>query len=469
MREASLAHDSTQTRRARLTASVASHTSETSPPETPSFRQALAFWLKLGFISFGGPAGQIAVMHQELVERRRWISERRFLHALNYCMLLPGPEAQQLATYIGWLLHRTWGGIVAGGLFVLPSLFILIALSWVYMSFGDVPAVAGILYGIKPAVTAIVLFAAYRIGSRALRDVLLWVIAAAAFLAIFAFRVPFPYIVLGAGVLGVVGGRLAPERFRARGGHSGDGKDYGPAVIDDDTPTPPHARFTVQHTVRVIVVGLVLAAAPLAALAWAYGWSATLTQMGWFFTKAAFLTFGGAYAVLPYVYQGAVETYAWLTPTQMIDGLALGETTPGPLIMVVAFVGFVGSWIHQALGQAPVLASGAAGAVVATYFTFLPSFLFILIGGPLVEATHGDLKFTAPLTAITAAVVGVILNLAVFFAYHVFWPSGIGGHFDGLSLLIGIAAGIALFRFKIGVIPVIGACGLAGLVTSFIA
>jgi len=452
-----------------LSTSIASVTPNTHPPVAPSFGQALAFWLKLGFISFGGPAGQIAVMHQELVERQRWISERRFLHALNYCMLLPGPEAQQLATYIGWLLHRTWGGIVAGGLFVLPSLFILIGLSWMYMTFGNVPAVAGLFYGIKPAVTAIVLFAAYRIGSRALRNAVLWAIAAAAFVAIFAFRVPFPYIVLGAGVLGFVGGRVMPERFRTGGGHSGEGKDYGPAVIDDDTPTPPHARFTVRHTVKVIVIGLMLVILPLASLAWTFGWTATLTQMGWFFTKAALLTFGGAYAVLPYVYQGAVETYGWLTPAQMIDGLALGETTPGPLIMVVAFVGFVGSWAHEAFGQAHSLAAGVTGATVATYFTFLPSFLFILIGGPLVEATHGDLKFTAPLTAITAAVVGVILNLAVFFAYHIFWPSGIGGRFDWLSLLIGIAAAIALFRFRVGVIPVIAACALAGLVASFVA
>ena len=452
-----------------MSASIASVPSETPPPAAPPFAQALAFWLKLGFISFGGPAGQIAVMHQELVEDRRWISERRFLHALNYCMLLPGPEAQQLATYIGWLLHGTWGGIAAGGLFVLPSLFILMALSWVYLTFGNVAAVAGLLYGMKPAVTAIVLFAAYRIGSRALRNAALWSIAAAAFVAIFVLRVPFPYIVLGAGILGVGGGRVAPDRFRTGGGHKRDSKDYGPAVIDDDTPTPAHARFTVRHTARVIVGGVVLAAVPLSALAWADGWTAALTQMGWFFTKAALLTFGGAYAVLPYVYQGAVETYRWLTPAQMIDGLALGETTPGPLIMVVAFVGFVGGWAHQALGPGHVLAAGVAGATVATYFTFLPSFLFILIGGPLVEATHGDLKFTAPLTAITAAVVGVILNLAVFFAYHVFWPSGIGGRFDGLSLLIGLVALVALVRFRIGVIPVIGACAAAGLVASFIA
>ena len=437
-------------------------------PRTPTFGEALAFWLKLGFISFGGPAGQIAVMHQELVEKRRWISEHRFLHALNYCMLLPGPEAQQLATYIGWLLHRTWGGIVAGGLFVLPSLFILIALSWVYMAYGNVPAVAGILYGIKPAVTAIVLFAAYRIGSRALRNAVLWTLAAAAFVSIFWLKLPFPLIVLGAGVIGLVGGRVAPDYFRTGGGHKAADKRYGRAVIDDDTPTPAHARFSATRLALLVVVGVLLAAVPLAGLALVVGWNATLTQMGWFFTKAALLTFGGAYAVLPYVYQGAVETYGWLLPGQMIDGLALGETTPGPLIMVVAFVGFVGGWAKEALGAGNLLAAGVAGASVATYFTFLPSFLFILIGGPLVEATHGDLKFTAPLTAITAAVVGVILNLAVFFALHVLWRDGLAGTFDWVSLLIGIGAGVALFRFKVGVIPVIAACSAVGFVLTIL-
>jgi len=439
------------------------------PPPTPSFRAAVGFWLKLGFISFGGPAGQIAVMHEELVARRRWISERRFLHALNYCMVLPGPEAQQLATYIGWLLHGTIGGIVAGALFVLPSLFILIALSWIYLSYGDVPAVAGVLYGIKPAVTAIVVFAAYRIGSRALRHALLWAIAVAAFVAIFAFRVPFPWIVLAAAVIGIVGGRIAPDHFRAAGARGAGGTGYVSAVIGDDTPTPAHVRFRPWRAVVVATVGLSLAVLPLAALAWSGGWSATLTQMGWFFTKAALLTFGGAYAVLPYVYQGAVETYAWLTPVQMIDGLALGETTPGPLIMVVAFVGFVGGWAQEVFGPGSQAAAGIAGATVATWFTFLPSFVFILVGGPLVEATHEDLKYTAPLTAITAAVVGVILNLAVFFAYHVLWPEGIGNRFDWISLLIGIAAGIALFRFRASVIPVIGACALAGLAVTLIA
>ncbi|HQR52597.1 MAG TPA: chromate efflux transporter [Burkholderiales bacterium] len=427
-----------------------------------SFAEAFRFWLRLGLISFGGPAGQIAIMHQELVERRRWISEKRFLHALNYCMLLPGPEAQQLATYIGWLMHRTAGGIVAGGLFVLPSLVVLIALSWLYMAFGNVPAVAGVLYGIKPAVTAIVVFAAYRIGSRVLRNAVLWLIAAAAFVAIFALNAPFPAIVLAAGAIGYVGGRIAPERFRIGGGHGSTRTTYGPALIDDDTPTPEHARFTRARFVRTLATGLAIWAAAMASLAAAAGAQGVLIQMGWFFTKAALLTFGGAYAVLPYVYQGAVEHHQWLNATQMIDGLALGETTPGPLIMVVAFVGFVGAWGKEVFGPNGLFAGAVAGATVATLFTFLPSFVFILLGGPLVETTHENLHFTAPLTGITAAVVGVIVNLAAFFAYHVLWPAGFAGAFEWVAALIGVGALLALFRFRLGVIPVILACGLAG-------
>jgi chromate transporter len=435
---------------------------ETRPREV-GFAEAFRFWLKLGFISFGGPAGQIAIMHTELVEERRWISEKRFLHALNYCMLLPGPEAQQLATYIGWLMHRTWGGIVAGALFVLPSLFILIALSWIYVAFGDVPLVAGLFYGIKPAVTAIVLQAAHRIGTRALKNQWHWGIAGAAFVAIFALNVPFPIIVLAAGLIGYFGGRLAPDKFATGGGHGSAVKSYGAAVIDDATPTPAHARFRWRALAGVIAVGTVLWALPMGLLTASFGWNHTLTQMGWFFTKAALLTFGGAYAVLPYVYQGAVGHYGWLTPAQMIDGLALGETTPGPLIMVVAFVGFVGGYVAAPFGtDAPFLA-GAVAATLVTWFTFLPSFLFILAGGPLVETTHDDLKFTAPLTAITAAVVGVIVNLAIFFGYHVLWPQGFEGPFDWVSALIAIGAGIALFRFKRNVIHVIAACGVIGL------
>ena len=438
------------------------------PPAAVTLREAFWYWFKLGFISFGGPTGQIAIMHQELVERRRWISERRFLHALNYCMVLPGPEATQLATYIGWLMHRTAGGIIAGTLFVLPSLFILIALSWIYMAYGNVPAIAGILYGIKPAVTAIVVFAAYRIGSRALKNLALWIVAAAAFLAIFAFHVPFPYIVIAAGIVGYIGGRLAPDKFAIGGGHDRAGKSYGAALIDDHTPTPTHGRFTWPRLARICAVSFLLWLAVIGWLYAMYGWEATLTQMGWFFTKAALLTFGGAYAVLPYVYQGAVEHYEWLSATQMIDGLALGETTPGPLIMVVTFIGFVGGWAKEVLGPDALFLGGALAATLVTYFTFLPSFVFIFAGAPLVESTHGDLRFTAPLTGITAAVVGVILNLAVFFAWHVLWPEAsaaepFSGRFEWATLAIGLAAGIALFRFGVGIIPLIGACGVAGL------
>jgi len=437
-------------------------------PAPVTFWEAFRFWLKLGFISFGGPAGQIAIMHTELVERRRWISEKRFLHALNYCMVLPGPEAQQLATYIGWLMHRTWGGIVAGALFVLPSLFILGALSWVYVAFGQVPVVAGIFYGIKPAVTALVVHAAHRIGTRALKNGWLWGIAVASFVAIFALEAPFPLIVLIAALIGHVGGRMAPQIFVVGGGHGTSQQAYGPALIDDDTPTPAHAHFSRSHLVKVLIIGLGLWAGAMALLLLTHGVDSTLTQMGWFFTKAALLTFGGAYAVLPYVYQGAVEHYHWLTGPQMIDGLALGETTPGPLIMVVAFVGFVGAWTQQVFGPDALMLAGAVAATVVTFFTFLPSFIFILAGGPLIESTHGQLKFTAPLTAITAAVVGVILNLAIFFAYHVLWPQGLSGRFDGVSALIALGAAVALFRFKLGVMPLLGLCALVGLAITWL-
>ncbi len=441
---------------------------EESAPAVPTRTEAFRYWLKLGFVSFGGPAGQIAIMHHDLVDSKRWISERRFLHALNYCMVLPGPEAQQLATYIGWLLHRTWGGVVAGALFVLPSLVLLIALSWLYLAYGNVPAVAGVLYGIKPAVVAIVLHAAWRIGSRALKRPVLWVIAALAFVAIFAFDVPFPAIVLAAAIIGYVGGRIAPREFAVGGMHHAGVARHAPAILDDETPTPPHALFRWTRLAWVSVVCVALWGSALLALVQIYGADTPLPQMGVFFSKAALLTFGGAYAVLPYVYQGAVEGFAWLTPEQMMDGLALGESTPGPLIMIVAFVGFVGGWTKAVLGADALALAGIAGACVATFFTFLPSFFFILVGGPLVETTHGQLKFTAPLTGITAAVVGVIVNLAAFFAWHVFWPRGAAsGTLDGLdalALAIGIAAGIALFRFKANVIAVIVGCGAAGYV-----
>ena len=431
--------------------------------ESVSFWQAFMFWLKLGFISFGGPAGQIALMHEELVVRRKWLSEKRFLHALNYCMVLPGPEAQQLATYIGWLMHKTRGGVAAGVLFVLPSLFLLIGLSWLYIAYGQVTWVAGLFYGIKPAVAAIVLQAAYRIGSRVLHNNLLWTIAIASFMAIFALNVPFPLIVLAAAIIGFVGGRLSPASLRMGGGHAAVAVSTVNALIGDDTPTPSHAVFTWKRLWQVLLAATLLWLVPMGLLMVQFGWDHTLTQMSWFFTKAALLTFGGAYAVLPYVFQGAVEQFGWVTATQMMDGLALGETTPGPLIMVVAFVGFVGAYAQALLGPDSLFLAGALAATLVTWFTFLPSFIFILAGGPFVESTQNDLKFTAPLTAITAAVVGVILNLALFFGYHTVWPQGFGAPLDITSALIAIAAAIALLKYKLNVIQVIAVCGLLGV------
>ncbi|HIB97175.1 MAG TPA: chromate efflux transporter [Candidatus Thioglobus sp.] len=425
-------------------------------PEKPSFYQFFVYWLKLGFISFGGPAGQIAMMHQELVERRRWISEHRFLHALNYTMVLPGPEAQQLATYIGWLMFGVRGGIVAGVLFVLPSLFILSGLTWVYLSYGEVDAVAGILYGIKPAVTAIILFAAYRIGSKALSNIVLKVLAVLAFIAIYQFEIAFPYIVLIAATIGFFGAMMSPDTFTVGAHHGGSKSDYGPALIDDDTPTPEHAKFKWSRLVSFALIGVGLGAAMFVLIT-----DPVLNNMAEFFTKAALVTFGGAYAVLPYIYQGGVDQYQWLTSVQMMDGLALGETTPGPLIMIVAFVGFVGAWTKEIFGPEAQFLAGFAGAAVATFFTFLPSFLFIFIGGPGVEATRGDLKFSAPLSAVTAAVVGVIINLAVFFAQNTLWPSG--NEFDVIAALIGIVAFVALFRYKVGIMTVIAVCAMLGL------
>ena len=440
-----------------------------------SFSEALKFWFKLGFISFGGPAGQIAIMHKELVEEKRWISEKRFLHALNYCMVLPGPEAQQLAIYIGWLLHRTWGGVVAGVLFVLPSLFILIGLSYVYVVFGNVPWVAAVLYGIKPAVAALVVQAVHRIGSKTLKTPstapVLWAVAVVSFLALYFLHLPFPVIVISAALIGVLGAKFAPKQFSSASGHGAKKPDLGaviPAVIDDNTPTPEHALFKKSRFATVVLVGAVLWLIPMALLMAYQGWQGALTQMAWFFTKAALLTFGGAYAVLPYVYQGAVEQFTWLSGTQMIDGLALGETTPGPLIMVVAFVAFVGGWAKQVLGPESLFLGAALAATIVTWFTFLPSFIFILAGGPLVETTHNNLKFTAPLTAITAAVVGVIASLALFFIAHIAVKSDLVGNIferlDYFAIVVAVVAAIALIRYKIGVIPVLIASALCGLV-----
>ena len=438
-----------------------------SAPPVPTLGEAFKYWLKLGFISFGGPAGQISMMHQELVERRRWISEHRYLHALNYCMLLPGPEAIQLAIYISWLMHGVRGAVMAGVLFFLPAFVLLSLLAGVYLSFGDVPAVQGIFHGIKPAVVAVVLFAAWRIGSRSIKNGVLGTIAVLAFAGIFFFKIDFPWIVLAAAIFGAIGGKLMPARFKAGGGHGASNTTYGPAIIDDDTPPPAHARFTWGKLGLMTGSFVAIWSASMLAISG----NTDLYHMGEFFTKAAFLTLGGAYAVLPYVYQNAVEHFGWLTGPQMMDGLALGETTPGPLIMVVTWVGYLGGVSRLVAGN-PV-AAGLAGAAVATFFTFLPSFLFILAGGPIVEATRGELKFTAPLIAITAAVVGVIINLAVFFAWHTFWPGAtdaapFGGSFDPVSLAIAVASVIALWKYQVDIMKVIGACAILGLTLSFL-
>ncbi|WP_373896829.1 chromate efflux transporter [uncultured Massilia sp.] len=433
-----------------------------SPVPAVTAGAALRYWLKLGCVSFGGPAGQIAMMHADLVERRRWISERRFLHALNYCMLLPGPEATQLAVYIGWLMHRTPGAIAAGVLFLLPSLLLMVLLSWIYVAWGDVPVLAGVLAGIQPAVVAIVLAAAWRLGRRTLRNAALAGVALAAFLSIAVLGLPFPVVVLGAALAGLAGARLSPRRFVPGGAARDAGASRGAALIDDDTPTPAHARFSWIRLGLTAAAGCVAVLACWAALAAAWGAGAMPARMGWFFTKAALMSFGGAYAVLPYLVQNAVAHYGWLTGPQMLDGLALGETTPGPLIMIVAFVGFVGGWTHGPHADAPLLAAVLC-AGTAALFTFLPSFVFILAGGPLVEATRGNLRMTAPLTAISAAVVGVIASLAVYFGAHVFldgdaprWP----------AIAIGVLALVALLRYNIGTIGLLGACAVAGLLLS---
>jgi chromate transporter len=442
--------------------------SDTGAPPAVPFATACRYWLELGFVSFGGPAGQISMMHGELVERRHWISERRFLHALNFTMVLPGPEAQQLATYMGWLMHGTLGGIVAGSLFVLPSLLLLVLLAWGYMAWGDLPAVAAVLYGVKPAVTAIVVHAAVRIGKRALRHPLLLAIAVTAFLLLFLFEAPFPLIIAAAALAGWVGSRFVPAAFAHTGAHGPTVAVEGRAIIDDDTPLPAHARFRWSVAALYLAVGLGLWLLVEGALAATFGWRGPLTQLGWFFTKAALVTFGGAYAVLPYVVQGAVENHGWITAEQMMDGLALGETTPGPLIMVNTFVGFVAGWNEAVFGAGELAAAGIAGALVVTFVTFLPSFVFVLVGAPAVEATRHQLGFSAPLAGITAAVVGVIVNLALFFAWHVLWPRAdagtpFAGGFEWPSLVLMLAALAGLWRYRLGVVPVLLACAAAGL------
>ncbi len=395
-------------------------------------------------------------MQTELVDRKRWISQSRFLHALNYCMLLPGPEAQQLAIYIGWLLHKTWGGIVAGALFVIPSMFVLWGLSYVYMAFGNIPWIAAIFYGLKPAVTAIVLAAVLRIGRKALRNEVMWGIAAAAFVAIYFFKVPFPIIVLAAGIIGIVGGRFWKQKFDVVSAHAAAADK---SVLDDEDESPPHTQPNLWRSIRVTVVCLALWIIPTLVAGLTRGWSNTLFHEGLFFSKAAIVTFGGAYAVLPYVAQQAVD-YGWLQAGQMMDGLGLAETTPGPLIMVVQFVGFVGAWQNPD-GLSPLLAA-TLGAFITTWTTFTPCFLWIFLGGPYIEKLRGNEKLTTALSAITAAIVGVILNLAVWFALHVFFPQP--HTVDWFALAIALVAFVGMARWKWSVIPVVLGAGALGLV-----
>jgi chromate transporter len=422
--------------------------------ESPSFGEALRFWFKLGFISFGGPSGQIAIMHAELVERRRWIDNEHFLHALNFCMLLPGPEAQQLAIYIGWLLHKIRGGIAAGALFVLPSMFILWALSFVYVSYGNIPWIAAIFYGLKPAVLAIVAAAVIRIGSKALKTFSMWAIAIAAFVAIYFFHAPFPLIVISAAILGLF-------RHYLPRSHSERSEEPHKSVA---VPHPPantkRSGAWSFAPLRMTAVWIVIWATPLALVAVFLGTQHTIFREGIFFSKAAVVTFGGAYAVLPYVSQQAVEHYHWLAPTQMLDGLGLAETTPGPLIMVLQFVGFVGGW-NQPGNLSPLL-SASLGAFVTTWTTFVPCFLWVFLGAPYIERLRDNKLLTAALTTVTAAVVGVILNLAVWFGVHVIFPNARA--IDWFALVVCLAAFVAMLRYKIDIIPIVLASGLAGLI-----
>lgn len=427
------------------------------PPPAPSFGEALRYWLRLGCISFGGPAGQIAMMHKELVEKRRWISDAHFLHALNFCMLLPGPEAQQLATYLGWRLHGAKGGIAAGALFVIPSMFLLFALSWVYLAGGHLAWLAAIFYGLLPSVIAVVAEAVLRIGKKALKSPSLVAIAAASFVAIFFFQVSFVLIILVAALSGWFGNHLAPSQFPA-------GKGHGSAAPADGSPTlilPPTPRATWRRACFIAALCLALWWLPVFGLGAWLGWDSTAAQQGTFFSKAALVTFGGAYAVLPYVAQQAVETHAWLSHEQMMAGLALAETTPGPLIMVLQFVGFVGGW--QNPGNLTPLGAATLGAAITTWVTFLPCFLFVFLGAPYIEKLGEQTRLSAALTAITAAVVGVILNLGVKFAIHAMWPDP-DRVFDPFVAVVAVAAFVAMQRFKIGLMPVIGACALLGLI-----
>lgn len=435
-----------------------------NPPVPVTLAEAARFWARLGWVSFGGPAGQIALLHGELVQRRRWLSERRFLHALNYCMVLPGPEATQLATYLGWLMHGVPGGLVAGGLFLLPSVLVLLSLASIYALWGQLPLLTAVFWALKPAVLAIVLQAAWRLGRRTLHTPLLVAIALAALLGLSLLHLPYPLLLAGAALLGALAARHRPHWLRpvspGEARAAAAGAPPSPALHDNRTPPPPHARFSRRGLALALLAGGLALGVPLAALGLAEGWNGLLATMARFFSKVALLSFGGAYAVLPYVARGAVEEFGWLSAAQMVDGLALGETTPGPLIMVVAFVGFMGGW-----QEAGSLARALAAGLVVVWFTFLPSFVFILAGAPLVEASREDLRLDGPLTAITAVVVGVIVSLALFFAGPVLLPHG---HVDAGAFALLLAALALLLGRGWDVLPLIGAAALVGLLRAVV-
>ncbi|MCK6450408.1 MAG: chromate efflux transporter [Alphaproteobacteria bacterium] len=445
----------------------------THPAAPIAFREALRTWARIGLLSFGGPAGQIATMHRILVEEKRWIGEARFLHALNYCMLLPGPEATQLAAYVGWLLHRTLGGIAAGVLFVLPGALVLVALSALYAGYRDLPAVDAVFFGVKAAVLAVVVEAVIRIGRRALGNPARVALAALAFIGIFLFAVPFPLIVLAAGLVGLVGARLRPDWFANSGGHgAAKGKPVLDALIDEKLLT--HVDPTPGRALRVLVVWAAIWAAPVLVAVLVLGTGHVLVAEGLFFSKVAVVTFGGAYAVLAYVAQQAVDHYAWIETGQMLDGLGMAETTPGPLILVLTFIGYLAGYRHGAPLD-PAIA-GVLGAALTTWVTFVPSFLFIFLGAPYVERLRGNPAAAGALSAITAAVVGVILNLAVWFALHVVFRDHVSWRFAGMQLDLPVASSLdlpalvlaagamlAMLRFKLGMIPVLAGAAALGL------
>jgi chromate transporter len=430
--------------------------------DAPSFAEACRFWLKFGFISFGGPTAQIALLHGELVEKKRWISETRFFHALNFCMLLPGPEAHQLAIYIGWLLHKIRGGVVAGTLFVLPSVFLLWGLTWGYAVYGKVAWVAAIFSGIKAAVMAIVAEAVIRIGSKALKNAVMWTLAAIAFVAIFFLKVPFPLVVLSAGTIGLVGGKLWKDKFLVIGQNKAGKKD-DESVLSDDIESPAHTKPSLAGALKVCAIWLALWWLPVLLAGLWRGWNDTLFREGLFFSKAAVVTLGGAYAVLQYVAQNAVEYFHWLQPGQMMDGLGLAETKPGPLIMVLQFVGFMGGW--NVPGGLPPLSAATLGALISTWTTFVPCFLWVFLGGPHIEQLRGNVHLTTALSAITAAVVGVVMNLAVWFGTHILLPPN--EPFNWFAAVVGVVVFLGMWRWKWNVVPVVLGSGVLGLLFKF--